>query len=112
MSLLRKKKKTGIAFGGGATRGLAHIGVIKVLEEYDLKFDLVAGNSAGSIVAAFYAAGFSWKELYDIAKDITPRELLGLNLKRRGLFKSDKLEAFLKQYLGETIIEELDIPFR
>jgi len=112
MTIFHKKKKTGIAFGGGATRGLAHIGVLKVLQEYDLKFDLVAGNSAGSIVGAFYAAGFSWQELYDIAKDITPKELLGLNLKRRGLFKSDKLEAFLKQHLGETKIEELAIPFR
>lgn len=112
MSIFGKKKKTGIAFGGGATRGLAHIGVIKVLEEHGLKFDIVAGNSAGSIVGAFYAAGFSWKQLYDIAKSITPRELLGLNLKRRGLFNSDKLEAFLKQHLGETNIEELEIPFR
>ena len=111
MNIFRKKKKTGIAFGGGATRGLAHIGVIKVLEEHGLKFDLVAGNSAGSIIGALYAAGFGWQDMYEIAKQISPGDILGLNLKRQGLFKSDKLEALLQQHLDDARIEDLDIPF-
>ena len=113
MSIFSKKKTTGIAFGGGAARGLAHIGVIKVLEEYGIKFNLVSGNSAGSIIGAFYAAGYTWKEMYDIAKELSSSGLFGgLSLKSKGLFKSDKLEAFLKQHLGDTKIEDLDIPFR
>ncbi len=109
---LFKKKKTGIAFGGGATRGLAHIGVIKVLEENNIKFDMVAGNSAGSIVGAFYAAGMTSNEMYDIAKDLNPTEFLGLNLKRKGLFKSDKLQELLKKYVGDKTFADLDVPFR
>lgn len=109
---LFRRKKTGIAFGGGATRGLAHIGVIKVLEENNIKFDMVAGNSAGSIIGAFYAAGMTSNEMYDIAKNLNPADLLGLNLKRKGLFKSDKLEALLIQYLDDRTFADLDLPFR
>lgn len=109
---LFKKKKTGIAFGGGATRGLAHIGAIKVFEEYDLTFDLVAGNSAGSIVGALYAAGFSAKEMYDIAKDLNATDILGLNLQRTGLFKSDKLEELLRKHLNDKTFTDLQLPFR
>lgn len=109
---LFKKKKTGIAFGGGATRGLAHIGAIKVFEEYDIKFDLVAGNSAGSIVGALYAAGFTAQKLYDIAKNLSAADILGLNLKRKGLFKSDKLEELLRKHLDEKTFADLEIPFR
>ncbi len=112
MKLFHKKYKTGIAFGGGATRGLAHIGVIKVLEEHDIKFDLVAGNSAGSIIGAFYAAGFGWQELYDIAKNLSPKEIIGLGLKSKGLFSSDKLEALLRKYLDDATFADLAIPFR
>jgi len=106
------KKKMGIAFGGGATRGLAHIGAIKVFQQHNIEFDFVAGNSAGSLVGAFYAAGFSWEEMYAIAKKMTVSDILGLNLKRKGLFRSAKLEIFIKQYLGELTFSDLKKPFR
>jgi NTE family protein len=109
---LFKKRKTGIAFGGGATRGFAHIGVIKVLQENNLDFDLVAGNSIGSVAGALYAAGFSWQEIYAMAKKITAADVLGLNLKRKGLFRSAKLEILLKHYIGSKTFESLNKPFR
>ena len=111
-NVFQKNGKNGIAFGGGATRGFAHIGIIKVFEENGLKFDLVSGNSAGSIVGAFYAAGFSWKKMYSVAKEITAGTLIGLNLKRKGLFKSDKLESFLHQHLGDKTFADLKLPYR
>ena len=109
---MSKRKKTGIAFGGGATRGIAHIGVIKVLQEENLTFDYVAGNSAGSIIGALYAAGYSWQELYEMAKKLTPGDILGLNLKRKGLFKSEKLQELLESYFGDKTFADLKIPYR
>jgi NTE family protein len=63
-------KKTGIAFGGGGARGIAHIGAIRVFQEYGVDFDFVAGNSAGAIAGALYAAGIPWRRLYDFVYDI------------------------------------------
>ena len=54
-----KKKKIGLALSGGAVLGIAHLGVIKALEENNIHFDIIAGTSAGSLVGAFLAAGYS-----------------------------------------------------
>ena len=58
----------GLCLSGGGVKGAAHIGVIKVLEENDVKIDYIGGTSSGSIVAALYASGFSSDEIYDIFK--------------------------------------------
>ena len=65
-----QKVKIGIAFGGGGTRGFTHLGAIKAFEEFGLKFDFIAGTSAGSLVGAFYACGYTYKQMYDIVKTI------------------------------------------
>ena len=76
MGLFTKKpKKVAIVFGGGAARGLAHIGVIKALEENDISFDYVAGTSVGSLIGAFYAAGFSAEKMEKIAKSVKTRDI-------------------------------------
>ena len=67
-NFLKKKPKIGIAFGGGATRGLSHIGVIKAFEEFGIEFDYVCGTSVGSLIGAAYANGLGSKDLYDVAK--------------------------------------------
>ena len=59
--------KVGIALGGGFARGLAHIGVLKVLEEENIPVDFIAGTSVGSVIGAAYASGISAKELEEIA---------------------------------------------
>ncbi|MGE5496283.1 MAG: patatin-like phospholipase family protein [Burkholderiales bacterium] len=64
------KAKTGIAFGGGGARGIAHVGAIRVFQEYGVDFDYVAGNSAGAIAGALYAAGIPWRKLYEYVLDI------------------------------------------
>ena len=73
--MFKRRPKIGIAFGGGGARGFTHIGVIKALEEYGLKFDYVAGTSVGSMVGAAYAAGKTWEEIYNIAKDIKIKDI-------------------------------------
>ena len=70
-----RKPKIGIAFGGGGARGFSHIGVIKALEEFGLKFDYIAGTSAGSIIGACMAAGKTWQEIYAEAKKIKTKDI-------------------------------------
>ena len=62
-----KRTKIGLALGSGGSRGLAHIGVIKVLEENNIPIDFIAGSSIGAMVGSFYAAGLSIKEIEKIA---------------------------------------------
>jgi NTE family protein len=69
----RKHIKTGIAFGGGGTRGIAHVGAIRVFQENGIDFDVVAGNSAGAIAGALYAAGVPWQNIYDFVLGIKRR---------------------------------------
>ncbi|HEX3155012.1 MAG TPA: patatin-like phospholipase family protein, partial [Candidatus Angelobacter sp.] len=59
--------KIGIALGGGFARGLAHIGILKVLEEENIPVDFIAGTSVGSVIGAAYASGISAKELEEVA---------------------------------------------
>jgi len=73
-------RRLGIALGGGGLRGIAHIGVLRVLEEAGICPDLVTGTSAGSLVGAFYAAGVSPSEMRELAKKLTRDVILDLDL--------------------------------
>ena len=70
-----KKVKVGIAFSGGGARGFVHIGAIKAFEEAGIEFDAVSGTSAGSIIASFYAAGYSSDDLLKVAKTIKAKDI-------------------------------------
>ena len=104
-----EKQKLGIALGGGAARGMAHIGVFKVMEREGIRFDLVAGNSAGSIVGALYAAGLSWREMYDFAGSIRPLDILRKRV--RLSIHSGQIEEIVKRALGDTTFDDLILPF-
>lgn len=69
------KVKIGLALGGGGARGYAHLGVIKAFEEYGLKFDFVAGTSAGSLAGAYYANGWSFEQIYGLASKFKKKEI-------------------------------------
>ena len=108
--MFRKKIKVGIAFGGGGARGFTHLGVIKALEEFGIKFDYVSGTSVGSIVGAFYAAGYSYKQMYDIAKNLREKDI------RRNIIpftpsKIDGVGEIVVNNLGDINIEDLKLPF-
>lgn len=66
----KSKKKLGIAFGGGGVRGFTHLGVIKALEEEEIKADIVTGTSAGSIAATLYASGLTYKEIEKLVLEL------------------------------------------
>ncbi len=106
----RRKAKIGLALSGGATRGFAHIGAIKAFEEFGLKFDYICGTSAGSIVGAFYAAGYGYKELLKVAKEIKVKDIRTSKV----IFvpsKTEGIESIITSNLGDINIEDLKTPF-
>jgi NTE family protein len=106
------KGKIGLALGGGAARGVAHIGVLKVLEENDVRIDCVAGTSVGSIIGALYCSGMGWKEMLAITKELGWQELVKPTFSGMGLVETKRLEEFMIKLIGELTFSELKIPFR
>lgn len=95
-----QQQRIGIAFSGGGVRGLAHIGVVKALQEIGVRPAVVAGTSVGSIVGAALAAGMHWRDLADLARSVFwPRLLHGMSL-----------ESFSRRYLPATF-EQFETPF-
>ena len=104
-----KNLKVGIAFGGGGARGFAHLGVIKALEEHGVKFDYVAGTSAGSIVGAMYASGMKYAEMLKLAKQIDVSDIK-TNIIPLMPSKTDGIQKILVNALGDVNIEDLQLP--
>lgn len=106
--------KVGVALSGGGARGLAHIGVLKVLEKEGVPIDLLAGTSMGGVVAAAYAAGRTPDYMEQEALRMTsPRRLLSLadpTLPQRGLFEGQKVVSYLTHHLGECTFDSLRCP--
>ena len=102
--------KIGLALGGGAARGFAHIGVIQVLEENGIKPDYVVGTSAGSLVAALYAAGKSGIELGTLADAMDESTLTDWSYPGRGLIRGAALAKFVRDHTGSKTIEQMRIP--
>ncbi len=106
-----ERKIIGYALGGGAARGLFHIGVLSVLEEYGIKPDIIAGTSMGSIIGAMYASGLEISELKQIACSIDRRQVMRLSdmiaIPKSGLIQGKRIVALLKSILGDTGFSQL-----
>ena len=102
--------KVGLALGGGAARGFAHIGVIQVLEENGIKVDLVAGTSAGSLVASLYASGKNGKELAQMAESMDEGAITDWAFPTRGLIRGEALARFVRDKTGHRLIEQMPVP--
>jgi NTE family protein len=101
-----------LALGGGGTRGAAHIGVLKVLERTGFEIKAIAGTSIGSLVGAFYAAGYSPDEIQVLFSKIDQSKLYGWPLSEGpGLLGVRGIYDFLYANLGEKLISELKIPY-
>jgi NTE family protein len=104
----------GLVLGGGAAKGYAHIGVIKVLDEIGVKPDLVVGASMGSLVGGLYAFGFSGKRMEEIAGQIDKRKkrwLFPIRLNKRGFIDGKRVVKFLNELLGDAKIEDLRLKY-
>jgi NTE family protein len=105
------KLKIGLALGGGAAKGFAHIGVIKMLEASGIHPDVVAGTSAGSVVGALYASGMDAFQLQQTAFGLDEAKIRDVRLFSGGLVQGQALQDYVNQLVGQRSIEQLKIPF-
>ena len=109
---VRVPPKLGLALGGGAARGFAHIGVIQVLEEAGLRPDFVAGTSAGSVVAALYASGKTGAQLQQVGESMEEAAITDWTLPvfNSGVLRGDALAKYVNQQVGGRLIENMTVP--
>src|SRR5205814_10431523 len=111
------RKQVGLALSSGSARGIAHIGVLKVLQESRIPIDMLAGTSAGALFGGLYAAGLGIDDLVAFALLLHRKSSLRGGLwdfqfpPRSGLIKGDRTVNFIKQFLGDKRIEDLSMPF-
>lgn len=106
----KKNKKIGLALGGGAALGAAHIGVLKALEEQNIEISYVAGTSIGAFVGAFHAYGKKWNEIEEIASELKWLDISGLSLSQYGLLSNKRLGSLIDECIGEVNFDQSDIP--
>lgn len=109
-----RRYKIGLALGSGSARGLAHIGVLRAINEAGINIDVIAGTSMGALIGAVFAAGkldgltarffeFDWKSIITLLDPVFPRS---------GLIDGQKITDFVRTHVTATNIEDLQIPFR
>lgn len=104
-------KRVGLALGGGGARGMAHAGVIHLLEQEGIPIDCVAGTSAGALIGAAYAAGIQGQALLEEALKLRWRDLARPAWPRRGFVSFEGLERRLVDILGDLTFADLSIPY-
>jgi len=107
----RKRPRVGLALSGGAARGVAHVGVLKVLVEAGVPVDCVAGTSAGALVGGAFAAGMRVAELEQLGREMRWRNFGRMTLSRLGVQSNARMEDFIRERFPVTRFEEMLIPF-
>ena len=100
----------GLALGGGFARGLAHIGLLKVLEEENIPVKFVAGTSVGAVIGAIYCSGVSAKEMEARARSVRFKDFARWTVSRMGFASNDRMTVMLNRFLKVETFEELQIP--
>ena len=110
--IVKQPPRIGLALGGGAARGFAHVGVIQVLEEAGIKVDLVAGTSAGSLVAAIYASGKNGLQLQQVSEAMEEAMLTDwtLPLFNRGMLRGEAMARYVNTQVAGRLIEAMPLP--
>ena len=103
----RSEPAIGLALGGGFARGIAHLGVLRVLEERRIPIGMIAGVSAGAIVASAYASGTSIEEIAAAARTMKFKDVARWTVSLLGLAGSERMAGFLKRLLG--VLEPCDV---
>jgi len=106
-----KPREVGLALGGGAALGAAHVGVLRYLEEKEFKITHIAGTSVGALVGGAYACGVSVGELTRFARRARWLKFTGLSIPRLGLFTSERLKEQVRYLVNDRNFEDTDIPF-
>ena len=114
---MRKHKKIGLVLGGGAAKGLAHIGVLKTLKENNIPIDMIAGTSIGALVGACFAKDGEINAFEEIVLNIDWKQLallldLNLALLKKGFIQGEKIKELLYSIIGDIEFKDLKIPLR
>src|SRR5208337_4485720 len=109
--LQQKPAKVAVVLGAGASRGFAHIGVLKVLESNNIPINLVVGTSAGSFVGSLYAFGYNAFQLQMMAISMQKSDIVDLSIPDNGFIKGELLEEYINKTVKNTPIEKLKTPF-
>jgi NTE family protein len=105
------RPRIGLALSGGAARGIAHVGVLRALEENKIPVDVIAGSSAGALIGGAYASGLSIEQLEGMARDFRWRHTSRFAFSRLGVQSNAPMEKFLRAHLPVTRFEDLKLPF-
>jgi len=106
-----KPAKITLVLGAGASKGFAHIGVIKILEANKVPIHMIIGTSVGSVVGSLYAYGLSAFDLQRLSFSIEQKDIVDLTIPDNGFIKGEKLEEFVNKTLKNTPMEKLKVPF-
>lgn len=103
--------KIGLVLGAGASKGFAHVGVLKVLEANKIPIHMIVGTSVGSFVGSLYAYGYNAFQLQKIAISIEKSDIVDLTIPDNGFIKGELLENYINKMVNNTPLEKLRIPF-
>jgi len=103
--------RVALVLGAGASKGFAHIGVIKILEANKIPVHMIVGTSAGSFVGCLYAYGYTSYQLQDLALKLDQSHVADLGIPDNGFIKGEKLERYVNFMLGNAPMDKLRIPF-
>ena len=103
--------KLGLALSGGAAYGYAHLGVLRVLEKYGIKPDIITGTSVGSLVGGGIASGFTAEEFINLALDLKWTDIASLTIPKEGLVDLEKLEQYINKHFKVKKIQDTKIKF-
>jgi NTE family protein len=103
-------KEVGLALGGGAILGAAHVGALHAIDEFDIRVSHVSGTSIGAVAAAFLAFGKSWKEIHDIFCDLNWMDVSAISLSKYALLSNEKLGDLIIDHIGDKNLEDANIP--
>ena len=106
-----KPAKIGLVLGAGASKGFAHVGVLKILESHKIPVHMIVGTSVGSFVGSLYAYGYDAYQLQTMAFSLQREDLIDLMIPDNGFVRGEKLENYVNWALKNTTIEKLQIPF-
>jgi NTE family protein len=106
-----QRKRLGLALGGGGARGMAHVGVLRVLEREGIPIDCIAGTSAGALAGAVYAAGLRGDRLVEMALQLRWSAISQVAWPRDGFVSFARMESYLVDTVGDLSFADLEIPY-
>lgn len=110
MQATKNRKKLGLVLSGGGARAATHLGLLKLLEELDMKPDEISGSSAGAIIGAFYSSGFKIEEILKIFEEASLFNITNLLFLKQGIFDMKSFEELFKIHFPDNSFSSLKLP--